>query len=115
MAGGKGKKTQSRLAFAPIQDTPSPRRTDASQSAFTPSRLRYTNPFTGKITVRGQLQLEDYVRTWGNSAGDVKEELSEAGQPPSEVEVKRSMFEQVLFFLSCYLTDTYLWVWRFDR
>lgn len=106
MAGGKGKKKQSRLAFAPIQDSPSPRRTDASQSVFTPSRLRYTNPFTGKITVRGQLQLEDYVRSWGNSAGDVKEELSEAGQPSSEVEVKRSMFNQIFYILSCYLTDT---------
>lgn len=118
MAGGKGKKKQSRLAFAPIQDSPSPRRTDASQSAFTPSRLRYANPFTGKVTVRGQLQLEDYTRSWGNAtAGDVKEELSEAGQPSSEVEVKRSMSEQVLSFLSFilltltygsgYLTDNY--------
>ena len=91
MAGEKGKKKQSRLALAPIKDSPSPHRTDTSQSALTPSRLRYTNPFTGKITVRGQLQLEDYVRTWDNAAGDVKEKLSEAGQPSSEVEVKRSM------------------------
>ncbi|KAF3402494.1 hypothetical protein DPV78_003971 [Talaromyces pinophilus] len=90
MAGVKGKKKQSRLAFAPIQDSPSPDQIDASQSALTPSRLRYTNPFTGKITVRGQLQLEDYVRSWGNSAGEVKDKLSEAGQPSSEVEVKRN-------------------------
>jgi hypothetical protein len=106
MAGGKGKKKQSRLAFAPIQDSPSPRQTDSSQSAFTPSRLRDTNPFIGKVTVRGQLQLEDYVRNWGSLAGGVKEELREAGQPSSEVDVKRSMSEQVLSFLSCYLTDT---------
>lgn len=107
MAGAKGKKKQSRLAFASIQDSPSPRTTGASQSAFTPSRLRYANPFTGKVTVRGQLQLEDYTRPWGRSAaGDAKEELSEAGQPSSEVEVKRSMSEQVLSFLSFYLTGT---------
>lgn len=92
MAGAKGKKKQSRLAFAPIQDSPSRRQTDASQSAFTPSRLRYTNPFSGKITVKGQLQLEDYVRTWDRPVtGDVEKEPSEAGQPSSEVEVKRSM------------------------
>lgn len=94
MAGGKGKKKQSRLAFAPIQDSPSPRRTDASQSAFTPSRLRYTNPFTGNVTVRGQLQLEDYMRSWGTSTADGnKDELSEVGQPSSEFEVKRSTFK----------------------
>lgn len=99
MAGAKGKKKQSRLAFAPIQDSPPSHRTDASQSALTPSRLRYTNPFTGNITVRGQLQLEDYVRSWGNSmvGGGDKEELAEPGQPSSELDAKRSMLKQMLF------------------
>ncbi|KAE8551992.1 hypothetical protein EYB25_005883 [Talaromyces marneffei] len=93
MAGAKGKKKQSRLAFAPIQDSPPSHRTDASQSALTPSRLRYTNPFTGNITVRGQLQLEDYVRSWGNSmvGGGDKEELAEPGQPSSELDAKRNL------------------------
>jgi hypothetical protein len=65
--------------------------------------------------VRGQLQLEDYVRSWGNStADDVKEELSEVGQPSSEVDVKRSMFKRIIFSHVILLTLT-LWVWRFDR
>ncbi|OKL55889.1 hypothetical protein UA08_08941 [Talaromyces atroroseus] len=74
MAGAKGKKKQSRLAFAPIDDAHSlsARGPDynTSQSSFSPARLRYSNPFSGKVTVKGQLQLEDYTRRWNNTELD---------------------------------------------
>ncbi|EED14906.1 conserved hypothetical protein [Talaromyces stipitatus ATCC 10500] len=90
MAGAKEKKKQSRLAFTPIEDLPpSPRATESSKSAFTPSRLRYSNPFTGKATVKGQLQLEDYVRDLRSpAAGDKQGALRDNGQGSSDVDVK---------------------------
>lgn len=113
MAGTKGKskskgngkiksnKKQSRLAFIPVEQSSSPsssRQTESSQSAFTPSKLRYANPFTGKVTIKGQLQLEDYTRSWGNSASISNQTELENGigrrrsTMESEVYVRQSVY-----------------------
>lgn len=86
MGRTKGKKRQSRLAFAPVEEDPRGRPSPTS-SSFTPSRLRYAGPLSGNVTIKGQLQLEDYTRNRDPDERNQSDDhaLVGAGQVASEV------------------------------